>query len=83
MKNPSLLSVFPFISIFEKKEDKEDNFKEEVLEEKRKKRRSGMPDLVLDDANEILLTQKKLGRILLKGDNISLIQQMQSIETHA
>ena len=40
-------------------------------------------NLVLDDANEILLTQKKLGRILLKGDNISLIQQMQSIETHA
>ena len=40
-------------------------------------------NLVLDDANEILLTQKKLGRILLKGDNISLIQQMQSIETLA
>ena len=40
-------------------------------------------NLVLDDANEILLTQKKLGRILLKGDNISLIPQMQSIETHA
>ena len=40
-------------------------------------------NLVLDDANEILLTQNKLGRILLKGDNISLIQQMQSIETHA
>ena len=30
MKNPSLLSVFPFISIFEKKEDKEDNFKKEA-----------------------------------------------------
>ena len=40
-------------------------------------------NLVLDDVHEILLTQKKLGRILLKDDNISLIQQMQSIETNA
>ena len=40
-------------------------------------------NLVLDDVHEILLTENKLGRILLKGNNISLIQQMQSIETHA
>ena len=38
-------------------------------------------NLVLDDADEILLKKnqrKKIGRILLKGDNISLIQQIQS-----
>jgi small nuclear ribonucleoprotein E len=38
-------------------------------------------NLVLDDAEEILLKKdqrKKIGRILLKGDNISLIQQIQS-----
>jgi len=38
-------------------------------------------NLVLDDAEEILLKKnqrKKIGRILLKGDNISLIQQVQS-----
>lgn len=37
-------------------------------------------NLVLDDAEEILLkknTRKPIGRILLKGDNISLIQQVQ------
>jgi len=37
-------------------------------------------NLVLDDAEEILLKKnqrKKIGRILLKGDNISLIQQIQ------
>lgn len=37
-------------------------------------------NLVLDDAEEILLkknTRKTIGRILLKGDNISLIQQVQ------
>ncbi|UJR31305.1 hypothetical protein I4U23_018803 [Adineta vaga] len=38
-------------------------------------------NLVLDDAEEVLLKKnqrKKIGRILLKGDNISLIQQVQS-----
>lgn len=38
-------------------------------------------NLVLDDAEEISLKKsqrKKIGRILLKGDNISLIQQVQS-----
>jgi small nuclear ribonucleoprotein E len=43
-------------------------------------------NLVLDDAEEILLKKnqrKKIGRILLKGDNISLIQQIQSAGTHA
>ena len=38
-------------------------------------------NLVLDDAEEISLKnkpRKKIGRILLKGDNISLIQQVQS-----
>ena len=38
-------------------------------------------NLVLDDAEELLLkknVRKKIGRILLKGDNISLIQQIQS-----
>lgn len=38
-------------------------------------------NLVLDDAEEISLKKnepKKIGRILLKGDNISLIQQIQS-----
>ncbi|CAF1406636.1 unnamed protein product [Rotaria sp. Silwood1] len=42
-------------------------------------------NLVLDDADEILLkknTRKKIGRILLKGDNISLIQQIQTTGTH-
>jgi len=42
-------------------------------------------NLVLDDAEEILLKKnqrKKIGRILLKGDNISLIQQIQSTGTH-
>ncbi|CAF1153803.1 unnamed protein product [Rotaria sp. Silwood1] len=42
-------------------------------------------NLVLDDADEILLkknTRKKIGRILLKGDNISLIQQIQPTGTH-
>jgi small nuclear ribonucleoprotein E len=41
-------------------------------------------NLVLDDAEEILLKKnqrKKIGRILLKGDNISLIQQIQSTGT--
>ncbi|CAM4796075.1 unnamed protein product [Rotaria magnacalcarata] len=43
-------------------------------------------NLVLDDAEEILLkkdTRKKIGRILLKGDNISLIQQIQPTATHS
>jgi small nuclear ribonucleoprotein E len=43
-------------------------------------------NLVLDDADEILLkknTRQKIGRILLKGDNISLIQQIQPTGTHA
>ncbi len=43
-------------------------------------------NLVLDDADEILLKKnqrKKIGRILLKGDNISLIQQIQSTGTNA
>jgi small nuclear ribonucleoprotein E len=43
-------------------------------------------NLVLDDADEILLkknTRKKIGRILLKGDNISLIQQIQPTGAHA
>jgi len=43
-------------------------------------------NLVLDDAEEILLKKnirKKIGRILLKGDNISLIQQVQATGTHA
>jgi small nuclear ribonucleoprotein E len=43
-------------------------------------------NLVLDDADEILLKKnqrKKIGRILLKGDNISLIQQIQPTGTHA
>jgi small nuclear ribonucleoprotein E len=43
-------------------------------------------NLVLDDADEILLKKnqrKKIGRILLKGDNISLIQQIQSTSTNA
>ena len=43
-------------------------------------------NLVLDDADEILLKKnqrKKIGRILLKGDNISLIQQIQSAGSHA
>ncbi|CAF1552765.1 unnamed protein product, partial [Adineta steineri] len=38
-------------------------------------------NLVLDDAEEILIKKtqrKKIGRILLKGDNISLIQQVQT-----
>ncbi|CAF0827525.1 unnamed protein product [Didymodactylos carnosus] len=37
-------------------------------------------NLVLDDAEELSMkkgTRKKIGRILLKGDNISLIQQLQ------
>ncbi|CAF3027964.1 unnamed protein product, partial [Rotaria sp. Silwood2] len=41
-------------------------------------------NLVLDDAEEILLKKnqrKKIGRILLKGDNISLIQQIQQTGT--
>jgi len=41
-------------------------------------------NLVLDDAEEILLKKnqrKKIGRILLKGDNISLIQQIQPTGT--
>ena len=41
----------------------------------------GHMNLVLDDAEELLLkknVRKKIGRILLKGDNISLIQQIQS-----
>jgi small nuclear ribonucleoprotein E len=43
-------------------------------------------NLVLDDADEILLKKnqrKKIGRILLKGDNISLIQQIQPTGSHA
>jgi small nuclear ribonucleoprotein E len=43
-------------------------------------------NLVLDDADEILLKKNqrnKIGRILLKGDNISLIQQIQPTGTHA
>ena len=43
-------------------------------------------NLVLDDAEEILLkknTRKEIGRILLKGDNISLIQQVQTSGSHA
>lgn len=43
-------------------------------------------NLVLDDAEEILLKKsqrKKIGRILLKGDNISLIQQVQQTGTHS
>ena len=43
-------------------------------------------NLVLDDADEILLKKnqrKKIGRILLKGDNISLIQQIQSTGSNA
>ncbi|CAF0764911.1 unnamed protein product [Rotaria sordida] len=42
-------------------------------------------NLVLDDAEEISLKKnppKKIGRILLKGDNISLIQQIQPTGTH-
>lgn len=43
-------------------------------------------NLVLDDAQEVSLKAKepkKIGRILLKGDNISLIQQIQPSGTHA
>jgi small nuclear ribonucleoprotein E len=43
-------------------------------------------NLVLDDAEEISTKKpqpKKIGRILLKGDNISLIQQIQSTGSNA
>ncbi|CAF3210378.1 unnamed protein product [Rotaria socialis] len=41
-------------------------------------------NLVLDDAQEVSLKKKEpkqIGRILLKGDNISLIQQIQPTAT--
>lgn len=40
-------------------------------------------NLVLDDAAEVHLkknTKKELGRIMLKGDNITVIQQVQDFE---
>lgn len=40
-------------------------------------------NLVLDDAAEVHLkknTKKGLGRIMLKGDNITVIQQVQDLE---
>ncbi|CAF5219105.1 unnamed protein product, partial [Rotaria magnacalcarata] len=43
-------------------------------------------NLVLDDAQEVSLKKKEpkqIGRILLKGDNISLIQQIQPTATQA
>lgn len=43
-------------------------------------------NLVLDDAAEVHLkknTKKLLGRIMIKGDNITVIQQVQDLETMA
>ena len=67
MKNPSLFSVFPFISIFEKKEDKEDNFKKEARKRRFWKKRGKRGGVGCQDNGNVKFGMEEEMCCLLKG----------------